>query len=143
MSIPVGFSCLGNIFGCERLRGGAFVDWIFFRVRSRWPRVVAIDFGRYLFAVSGVIPGNVTKLLLRMAFSHVCLTGLKHAACMNSTRSRLEDGILILFMVCGWVAWDGSLVLSSGNGGSGRYHSWVSSSQCPVRIHWCLYHTRQ
>jgi hypothetical protein len=73
----------GSGFGEDRggavgvaVMGFAFVERRFFGARSRWPCAVAMYGGKCLETAGAVMPGHVTKFLLRMAWSHVEVTGL-------------------------------------------------------------------
>jgi hypothetical protein len=66
--------------GVVARRGFGFVDRRFFGAWSRCPCAVATDLGRCLLTAWVETPGQVTKLLFRMACSHVEETGLKHDA---------------------------------------------------------------
>jgi hypothetical protein len=57
------------------------VDRRFLRCWSKWPNVVATDFGRCLRTSRAVKGGHKVKCLLLMALIHVCVVGQNKLAC--------------------------------------------------------------
>ena len=65
--------------------GFVLVEQMFCRMRSRWPLLVAGEWGMCLAMLDRVMAGQVRKLLFLMALSQVEATGEKQAACKKAT----------------------------------------------------------
>ena len=83
----------------------SFFDRTFFLTLAKCPIDVWIDFGRYLLALSTVIPGNNINHLLLIAFINVATGGAHNTACWYRINSAF---VCWLYALLTWW-WNNSL----------------------------------